>query len=170
MQRERLGSRLGFIMLSAGCAIGIGNVWKFPYIVGQYGGGIFVLIYIIFLIAIGVPVMTMEFAIGRASRKSPVKMYRPLEPPKTKWHLHGYVALAGNYILMMFYTTVAGWMLAYFVKMLKGDFIGANAKEISAIFDELKTNRNEMIFWMLLIVIIGYIKIIASLIRNINIK
>ena len=155
-KREKFSSRLGFILISAGCAIGLGNVWRFPYITGQYGGGFFVLLYLFFLVAMGLPIVVMEFAMGRASQKSIAKSYEVLEPKGSKWHIHKYFAIAGNYILMMFYTTVAGWMLAYFVKMLKGDFIGANAKEISAIFDELKTNRNEMIFWMLLIVIIGF--------------
>ena len=111
MSRERLGSRLGFILLSAGCAIGIGNVWKFPWMVGQYGGAIFVLIYFFFLIILGIPVMTMEFAMGRAGQKSPVKLYQELEPKGSKWHIHGGFALVGNIILMMFYTNVAGWML-----------------------------------------------------------
>ena len=115
-QREQLGSRLGFILLSAGCAIGIGNVWKFPYMVGQYGGGAFVLIYLFFLVILGIPVMTMEFAMGRAGQRSPARLYQQLEPKGSKWHLHGYVAMAGNYILMMFYTSVAGWMLDYFVR------------------------------------------------------
>ena len=115
MEREHLGSRLGFLLLSAGCAIGIGNVWKFPYITGQYGGAIFVLIYVAFLILLGIPVMTMEFAVGRAAQKSPARMYQELAPDHKKWALHGYACLAGNVILMMFYTTVAGWMLQYFV-------------------------------------------------------
>ena len=110
-QRERLATRLGFILLSAGCAIGIGNVWKFPYMVGQFGGGAFVLVYIFFLITMGVPVMTMEFALGRASQKSPAKIFNELEPKGSKWHWYGIVALIGNVILMMFYTTVSGWML-----------------------------------------------------------
>ena len=114
MEREHLKSRLGFILLSAGCAIGIGNVWKFPYMAGQYGGGMFVLIYLFFLVVMGMPVLIMEFSLGRASRKSPVKLYDALEPAGTKWHLHGYAAMAGNYLLMMFYTVVAGWMLKYF--------------------------------------------------------
>ena len=113
MQRERLGSRLGFILLSAGCAIGIGNVWKFPYMVGQNGGGAFVLIYLFFLLVLGIPVMTIEFSLGRASQKSPVRLYQQLEPKGSKWHYHGYVALSGNYLLMMFYTTVGGWMIQY---------------------------------------------------------
>ena len=114
MERETLKSRLGFILLSAGCAIGIGNVWKFPYIAGQGGGGAFVLFYLIFLVILGLPIMTMEFAVGRASRKSPVRAYQALEKPGQKWHIHGYFTLIGCYLLMMFYTTVAGWMLHYF--------------------------------------------------------
>ena len=109
--REKLGSRLGFILLSAGCAIGIGNVWKFPWMVGQYGGAAFVLVYVLFLVIFGVPIMTMEFAVGRASRKSITEGFKALEPKKSKWHIFGYFALAGNYLLMMFYTTIAGWML-----------------------------------------------------------
>ena len=119
--REKFSSRLGFILISAGCAIGLGNVWRFPYITGQYGGGVFVLIYLFFLIAMGLPVVVMEFAMGRASQKSITKSYDELEPKGTKWHIHKYLAFAGNYLLMMFYTTVAGWMLAYFFKMIKGD-------------------------------------------------
>ena len=111
MPRERLGSRLGFILLSAGCAIGVGNVWKFPWMVGQYGGGAFVVCYVLFLLILGLPIMTMEFAIGRASQKSPVRAYQALEKPGSKWHIHGYLAMIGNYLLMMFYTTVCGWML-----------------------------------------------------------
>ena len=122
MERERLGSRLGFILLSAGCAIGIGNVWKFPYVVGQYGGGAFVLVYLFFLLIMGIPVMTMEFSLGRASRKSPARLYQALEPKGTKWHIHGYAAVIGNYLLMMFYTTVTGWMLNYFVSTATGQF------------------------------------------------
>lgn len=120
MEREKLGSRLGFLLLSAGCAIGCGNVWKFPWMCGQYGGGIFVLIYLLCLIVLGIPVMTMEFSLGRASQASPVRMYKKLEKPGTKWHLHGYAALAGNVCLMAFYTVVCGWMLYYFVKFLTG--------------------------------------------------
>lgn len=155
MKREHLGSRLGFILLSAGCAIGIGNVWKFPYMCGQYGGGAFVLIYMFFLIALGVPVMTMEFAMGRASQKSPVKLYDELEPKGTKWHLHGYAAMAGNYLLMMFYTTVAGWMLQYFVKMAAGDFEGYDATGVAGIFIDMLADPTSMIIYMAIIVIIG---------------
>lgn len=156
-KREKFSSRLGFILISAGCAIGLGNVWRFPYITGKYGGGIFVLIYLFFLIAMGLPVVIMEFAMGRASQKSIAKSYEVLEPKGTKWHIHKYFAIAGNYLLMMFYTTVAGWMLAYFVKMLKGDFVGADSNKIAAIFGELTSNRNEMIFWMVLTSLLGLV-------------
>ena len=124
MERETLKSRLGFILLSAGCAIGIGNVWKFPYIAGQGGGGAFVLFYLIFLVILGLPIMTMEFAVGRASRKSPVRAYQALEKPGQKWHIHGYFTLIGCYLLMMFYTTVAGWMLAFMAFSGAGTFEG----------------------------------------------
>lgn len=156
-KREKFSSRLGFILISAGCAIGLGNVWRFPYITGKYGGGIFVLIYLFFLIAMGLPVVIMEFAMGRASQKSIAKSYEALEPKGSKWHIHKYFAIAGNYLLMMFYTTVAGWMLAYFVKMVKGDFVGADSAKIATIFGELTSNRNEMIIWMVIICIIGLV-------------
>ena len=120
MERERLGSRLGFILLSAGCAIGCGNVWKFPWMCGQYGGGGFVLIYILCLLLLGLPVMTMEFAVGRAAQASPIHMYQKLERKGQKWHLHGYVAFFGNIALMAFYTVVTGWIIYYFVKFLTG--------------------------------------------------
>lgn len=157
MKREHLGSRLGFILLSAGCAIGIGNVWKFPYMCGQYGGGAFVVVYLFFLIAMGVPVMTMEFAMGRASQKSPVRMYQELEPKGSKWHIHGYLAMAGNYILMMFYTTVAGWMLQYFVDMATGKFVGADAEGVASLFNGMLANPGTMTVYMGIIVAIGAI-------------
>ncbi len=148
MQRERLGSRLGFLLLSAGCAIGIGNVWKFPYMVGQNGGGAFVLIYIFFLVALGVPIMTMEFAIGRAAQKSPVKFYQELEPKGSKWHIHGCASLAGNYLLLMFYTSVAGWLLQYFVKTVGGDFEGLNTAEIKTAFDGMLTKPGTLLLYV----------------------
>ena len=120
MERERLGSRLGFILLSAGCAIGCGNVWKFPWMCGQYGGGGFVLIYILCLLLLGLPVMTMEFAVGRAAQASPIHMYQKLERKGQKWHLHGYIAFFGNIALMAFYTVVTGWIIYYFVRFLTG--------------------------------------------------
>ena len=155
-QREKLGSRLGFILLSAGCAIGIGNVWKFPYITGQYGGGAFVVLYLFFLIAMGVPMVTVEFAIGRASRRSPLMACQVLEKPGQKWHLHGWMAMAGNYLLMMFYTTVAGWMLHYFYLTAAGAFAGASTAETEAVFGEMLASPGVMTFWMVLVVVIGF--------------
>lgn len=157
MKREHLGSRLGFILISAGCAIGIGNVWKFPYIAGQYGGGIFVLIYLFFLAVIGIPVMTMEFSMGRASRKSPAKLYQQLEPKNSKWHLHGYFATAGNYLLMMFYTTVAGWMLNYFVSTAAGKFEGASSSQIADLFSGMLADPVQMVVYMAIVVAAGFI-------------
>ena len=137
MGRDKLGSRLGFILLSAGCAIGIGNVWKFPYVVGQNGGGLFVLIYLFFLVILGIPVLTMEFSIGRAAQKSPAKMYEQLEPKGSKWHLHGKVSLIGCYLLMMFYTTVAGWMLHYFYMTATGKLSGLSADAVADQFTRM---------------------------------
>lgn len=156
MDRERLGSRLGFILLSAGCAIGIGNVWKFPYMTGQYGGGAFVLIYLFFLAILGIPVMTMEFAMGRASQKSPVRLYQQLEPAGSKWHIHGYIAMAGNYLLMMFYTTVAGWMLQYFVSTASGKFVGADAAQVADIFVGMLADPVSMTVYMGIVVLLGF--------------
>lgn len=156
-QREQLGSRLGFILLSAGCAIGIGNVWKFPYMVGQYGGGAFVLIYLFFLVILGIPVMTMEFAMGRAGQRSPARLYQQLEPKGSKWHLHGYVAMAGNYILMMFYTSVAGWMLDYFVRTAGGQFVGADTDGVAAQFSQMLSDPLRMTLFMGIIVVVGFL-------------
>jgi NSS family neurotransmitter:Na+ symporter len=155
MEREKLSSRLGFILLSAGCAIGIGNVWKFPYMAGQYGGAIFVLIYIFFLIIMGIPVMAMEFSLGRAAQKSPAVMYKMLEREGSKWHWHGYLSFAGNYILMMFYTTVAGWMINYFVKMGTGKFVGSNTESVKQIFAEMTQSPIEAVVFMAVSVLIG---------------
>ena len=156
-QREQLGSRLGFILLSAGCAIGIGNVWKFPYMVGQYGGGAFVLIYLFFLVILGIPVMTMEFAMGRAGQRSPARLYQQWEPKGSKWHLHGYVAMAGNYILMMFYTSVAGWMLDYFVRTAGGQFVGADTDGVAAQFSQMLGDPLRMTLFMGIIVVLGFL-------------
>ncbi len=155
MEREKFGSRMGFILLSAGCAIGIGNVWRFPYIAGMYGGGMFVLFYLFFLIAMGVPVMTMEFAVGRASRKSVIKSFTELEKPGHKWHLHGYLGMAGNYILMMFYTTVAGWMLYYFYQMLTGKFSGKDTSQVADMFQGMLANPKVLTTVMVIIVVSG---------------
>ena len=164
MGREKLGSRLGFILLSAGCAIGIGNVWKFPYVVGQNGGGVFVLIYLIFLAILGIPVLSMEFAIGRAAQKSPVKMYQELEPKGTVWHIHGKVAMIGGYLLMMFYTTVAGWMIRYFVSTAAGDLSGLDASGISQKFNQMLSDAPMMILYM------GIVIAAAVLVCSIGLK
>ncbi len=156
MERERLKSRLGFILLSAGCAIGIGNVWKFPWVAGENGGGLFVLVYLFFLLVLGAPVMTMEFAIGRAAQKSPMRLYQQLEKPGQKWHLHGYCCLAGNYLLMMFYTTVAGWMLNYFVGMAAGRFESMDKTAISAVFKEITADPVESLVYLAIVVVIGF--------------
>lgn len=155
MEREKLGSRMGFILLSAGCAIGIGNVWRFPYIAGMYGGGMFVLFYLLFLIAMGVPVMTMEFAVGRASRKSVIRSFTELEKPGQKWHLNGYLGMAGNYLLMMFYTTVAGWMLYYFYQMLTGKFTGKDKEQVAGMFQGMLESPSVLTVVMVIIVAAG---------------
>ena len=157
MEREKLGSRLGFILLSAGCAIGIGNVWKFPYITGQNGGAIFVLVYIACLVLLGAPVMVMEFAMGRGSQKSPVKMYQELEPKGSKWHIHGYVAMAGNVILMMCYCTIAGWMVQYFVDTATGKFAGLDAAAVGEMFGAMTQNTGAMAFYTIATVLLATI-------------
>lgn len=155
LERESFGSRMGFILLSAGCAIGIGNVWRFPYIAGMYGGGMFVLFYLFFLVSMGVPVMTMEFAVGRASRKSIIKSFSQLEKPGQKWHLHGYLGMAGNYLLMMFYTTVAGWMLYYFYLMLTGQFTGKDKEQVAAMFQGMLDSPSVLMTVMIIVVVAG---------------
>ncbi len=155
MEREKLGSRMGFILLSAGCAIGIGNVWRFPYITGLYGGSAFVLFYLFFLFTMGIPVMTMEFAVGRASRRSIIKSFTKLERPGAKWHLHGYLGMAGNYLLMMFYTTVAGWMLYYFYQMLTGRFTGKSPEQVGAMFQDMLSEPLVLTVSMVVVVAAG---------------
>lgn len=156
-QRGSFGSRLGFILVSAGCAIGIGNVWKFPYITGQNGGAIFVLVYLLFLLIMGIPVMTMELAIGRASSMTVVKGYRKLEKPGHKWHVHGWFCLAGCYILMMYYTTVSGWMLNYFYKFAKGDFEHVDKTQIGDVFGNMLSNPTEMAIFTAITVVLGFV-------------
>ena len=156
MKRESFKSRLGFILISAGCAIGIGNVWRFPYLVGNNGGGAFVLFYLFFLIAVGIPVMTMEFAVGRASRKSAVGGYQALEPKGSKWHIHGWFCMLGCYLLMMFYTTVSGWMLDYFFKFLVGDFEGLNTEQVVGVFNNMLADPVELSIWMVINVVVGF--------------
>ena len=156
MGRDKLGSRLGFILLSAGCAIGIGNVWKFPYVVGQSGGGLFVLIYLFFLVILGIPVLTMEFSVGRAAQKSPAKMYEQLEPKGSKWHIHGKVSLIGCYLLMMFYTTVAGWMLKFFVSTASGELVGMDTAAVENHFNvDVLGDPVSLIGYMGIVVVIG---------------
>ena len=156
MSRDRLGSRLGFILLSAGCAIGVGNVWKFPWMVGQYGGGAFVLIYLVFLVILGLPVMTMEFSLGRASQASPVKLYQKLQKPGQKWHFHGYAALVGLVVLMMFYTSVSGWMLYYFIGFISGKMTGLSVEASAATFPNMMSNPVVMVGFMAIVVVLGF--------------
>ncbi len=156
MQRETLGSRIGFILISAGCAIGLGNVWRFPYIVGEYGGAAFILIYLAFLILFGLPIMTMEFSVGRASRQSIMGSFKVLEPRGTKWHLFGSIGMAGNYLLVMFYTVVTGWMFAYFFKTLRGDFVSLDAAGVTDEFVSLTSNPWILTVFMLLTVFLGF--------------
>lgn len=153
-KRETFSSRLGFLLISAGCAIGLGNVWRFPYIVGKYGGAAFVLLYLLFLIIMGLPIMVMEFSVGRASQKSIARSFDELEPKGTKWHLYSFFGIAGNYLLMMFYTTIAGWLLLYFIKMAKGDFVGLNADGVSAEFGNLMGQPVLMTVFMIIVVLI----------------
>ena len=156
MQREKFSSRLGFILISAGCAIGLGNVWRFPYIVGKYGGAAFVLLYLFFLLILGLPIVIAEFAVGRASQRSVAKSFDVLEPEGAKWHWYKWGAIAGNYLLMMFYTTIAGWMILYSVKMAKGDFAGLNAEAVQGEFVSLTQNPLLMTVCMIIIVVLCF--------------
>lgn len=155
--RETFGTRIGFIMASAGCAIGLGNVWRFPFITGKYGGAAFVLFYLIFLLILGLPIMVMEFSVGRASRKSSVRSFHVLEPQGSKWHIYGYISGAGNYLLMMFYTTIAGWMISYIFKSARGVFTGLSADEIGAVFTNSLASPFEQVFWMVIVVFLGFL-------------
>lgn len=158
MARDSFKSRLGFILVSAGCAIGIGNVWRFPYITGQNGGGIFVIFYLLFLLTMGIPVLTMELAVGRASRKSALQAFKTLEKPKSKWHIHGWLCMIGCYILMMYYTTVSGWMSNYFVKFATGTFEkGMTTEQVNSVFANMTANPSEMLIWMAITIIAGFI-------------
>lgn len=158
MERESFKSRLGFIRVSAGCAIGIGNVWRFPYVAGENGGGLFVLLYLVFLVLMGIPVLTMELAVGRASRKSAVLGYKKLEKPKSKWHIHGWFCMLGCYLLMMYYTTVSGWMTSYFYKFATGTFeSGMTSEQVSGVFSQLQSTPIEMVIWMAIITILGFL-------------
>lgn len=164
-KRETLASRIGFLFLSAGCAIGLGNVWRFPYITGKYGGGAFVLLYLIFLVIFGLPIMVMEFSVGRASKKSIAKAFTELEPEGKKWHWYSYFAVAGNYLLMMFYTTVAGWMLAYCYYTITGKLQTLDVTGVSNYFNELLANPTTLLFWMFLVIVLGF-SICAIGLRN----
>lgn len=157
MERETFGSRLGFILVSAGCAIGIGNVWKFPYMCGEFGGAAFILIYLVFLLILGIPVLVSEFAVGRASRRSVAASFEELEPQGTRWHISKWIGVFGSYLLMMFYTTVGGWMLYYCFRSIRGDFAGATAYEVSQKFGELLGDMPTMAFWTIFITVIGFI-------------
>lgn len=157
MQRESFQSRLGFILVSAGCAIGIGNVWKFPYVAGENGGGVFVLFYLLFLAVMGMPVLTMELAVGRASRQSAVRGYQALEKKGSKWHIHGWFCMIGCYLLMMYYTTVAGWMLDYCVKFISGSFHGVSSDSVDNIFNQMLSNPVEMTIFMGITVFFGFL-------------
>lgn len=156
MERERLGSRLGFILIAAGCAIGLGNIWKFPYMVGQYGGGAFVMIYLVFLVVLGIPLLSVELSIGRASQRSPVNMCRELEPKGTRWHLHGYLSMAGVYLLMSFYTVITGWILKYAFSSAMGEFSGLDATGISEFFASMSGDPAVTVGFMVIVVIMGF--------------
>ncbi len=156
-KRDSFATRLGFIMVSAGCAIGIGNVWKFPFITGRNGGAFFVLFYLIFLVILGIPVMTMELAVGRASKKSVVLGYKALEKPRAKWHIHGWFCIAGCWLLMMYYTTVSGWMLGYFWKFLTGRFEGVEGEAVDAVFGEMLSSPAQLLILMAIVVIAGFL-------------
>ena len=157
MSRENFRSRLGFILVSAGCAIGIGNVWKFPYVTGVNGGGVFVLFYIISLVIMGVPILTMELAVGRASRKSAVLGYKALEPKGSRWHIHGWLCVIGCCLLMMYYTTVSGWMLGYCFKFASGTFSGMQPSDVDTVWTDMLANPGEMTLYMVIIVLAGFI-------------
>ena len=157
-ERETFASRLGFVLISAGCAIGLGNVWRFPYIVGQYGGAAFVVIYIIFLLIMGLPIMSMEFAVGRASRKSITMSFQQLEPKGSKWHWYGWFGMAGNYLLMMFYTTISGWLLLYFFKLAAGSFEGMDTQQVSDAFSTMMgQDVGIQLLFMAIVVVLGMV-------------
>jgi len=168
MERERLGSRLGFILLSAGCAIGVGNVWKFPWMAGQYGGGAFVVIYLLFLLILGLPVMIMEFSLGRASQASPVQLYQKLEKKGQKWHLHGYVALVANFLLMMFYTSVTGWILYYFVSFASGKLTNITDTASASYFGNMLANPAVMVGFMAIVVVVGFLVLSLGLQKGVE--
>ena len=155
-ERETFGSRLGFILVSAGCAIGLGNVWKFPYMAGQYGGAAFVLIYLVFLVVLGLPILVSEFAVGRASRKSTAKAFHELEPQGSNFHKYSYMGMIGNYMLMMFYTMVAGWTMYYCYVMATGKLAGADTGQVTEFFGNFQQSTGTMTFWMILAVLLAF--------------
>ena len=167
-ERESLGSRLGFLFISAGCAIGLGNVWRFPYVTGQYGGAAFVLLYLLFLLFLALPVMVMEFSVGRASRRNIGGSFRVLEPPGTKWHIHGYAGIAGNYLLMMFYTTVTGWMMAYCWYSATGALESLSPGETGVFFNRTLADPGTQLFWMALVVVMGFAVCAVGLRRGVE--
>ena len=152
-ERETFGSRLGFILVSAGCAVGLGNVWKFPYMTGKYGGAAFILIYLVFLVLLGLPVLVCEFAVGRASRKSTARAFHDLEPEGANFHNFSYMSMVSNYVLMMFYTTIAGWMVQYFIKMMTGEFEGKDTAAVAGVFSDMLANPGTMTFFMIIVVV-----------------
>lgn len=168
MGREKFGSRLGFILVSAGCAIGLGNVWKFPYLCGQYGGAAFILIYLAFLVLLGIPILVCEFAVGRASRKSVVRCFETLQKPGTNWNWLKVFGIAGCYLLMMFYTMVAGWMMYYCVKSIRGNFVGATPQMVTGAYDAMLFDAPTMIFWTMLVCVIGFAVCVFGLQKGIE--
>ena len=166
--RETFASNIGFILVSAGCAVGLGNVWRFPYICGQYGGGAFVIMYLVFLLIVGLPILIMEFSVGRASGKSIAQSYDVLESPGKKWHLHKWAALVGNYVLMMFYTTVAGWMLAYAFKAFTGQLNGVDTAGAASVFNALLANPTEMLIFMAIVVVFGVVVTLGGIQKGVE--
>ena len=166
--REQFASRLGFILISAGCAIGLGNVWRFPYITGKYGGAAFVLMYIVFLVAFSLPVLVMEFSLGRGSQRSMARAFDVLEPAGSKWHHAKWISLVGCYLLMMFYTVVAGWMLAFVYKSAIGSFNGLGADQVASVFGTMLSNPGEVVFWMIVVILLGLLCTAAGLQKGVE--
>ena len=156
MNREQFGSRLGFILVSAGCAVGLGNVWKFPYMAGKFGGAAFILVYLLFLLIFGLPIMVCEFGVGRASRKSIASSYKVLEPQGTVWHRMGWIGMAGNYLLVMFYAMVGGWMMYYCYRMISGEFVQASAEQITLGFEGMLAQPMTLFFWTFLVIVLSF--------------
>ncbi len=167
-QREQMATRLGFLLISAGCAVGLGNIWRFGWVVGEHGGAAFIVIYLVFLAILGFPVMTMEFAMGRAAQRNLAGAMTALEPQGSKWHVYGHIGILGNLILMMFYTTVAGWTLAYLYHSLVGNLIGRSPDELGAFFGGLLANTPQLMLWMFLVVVIGYLVCAMGLRRGVE--